>query len=331
MGRSPKMIFNKLLFHLSTFLWYNRRLNMEDSMKIMLRKFFIIFIITLLSLTVINGQEKINNTDKSFLWQIDGPTGKCYLLGSIHLLKKEHYPLKKIIEDSFSQTDALAVEADVSAKNMAKIGMAILQKGMYKEEESLKNNLSEKTYQMTEKKLKELGMDIQGFQKFKPWMMAMTISSLELMKLQFDPNYGIDKYFLEKATDKKEIAELEGLDFQINLFESFSKEEMDKFLFSAIMEADQTEKDIETMVGAWMNGDTEKVEQNVMENIRKYPELEAMYKKLLDTRNENMMEKITSYLKSGKKYFIIIGAAHMIGKKGIVQLLKEKGFTVTQM
>ncbi|HLP58007.1 MAG TPA: TraB/GumN family protein, partial [Candidatus Deferrimicrobium sp.] len=246
-------------------------------------------------------------------------------------LKKEHYPLKKIIEDSFALSDVLAVEADVSSKKMAQEGMMILQKGMYKDEETLKKNLSENTYQLAEKKLKELGMDIQGFQKFKPWMVAMTISSLELMKLNFDPNYGIDKYFLEKAADKKEIAELEGLEYQLNLFEGFSKEEMDKFLLSTIIEADQTGKEIEILVDAWLTGNTEKAEKSITENIHKYPELDAMYKKILDTRNENMVEKITSYLKSNKKYFIIAGAAHMVGKKGIVQLLQDKGFTVTQL
>lgn len=306
-------------------------------MKTMMKKFFIIYIITWLSLgaltaqNVMPGQDKADNTGKSFLWQVEGTAGKSYLLGSIHLLKKEHYPLKKIIEDSFALSDVLAVEADVSSKKMAQEGMMILQKGMYKDEETLKKNLSENTYQLAEKKLKELGMDIQGFQKFKPWMVAMTISSLELMKLNFDPNYGIDKYFLEKAADKKEIAELEGLEYQLNLFEGFSKEEMDKFLLSTIIEADQTGKEIEILVDAWLTGNTEKAEKSITENIHKYPELDAMYKKILDTRNENMVEKITSYLKSNKKYFIIAGAAHMLGKKGIVQLLQDKGFTVTQL
>jgi hypothetical protein len=303
-------------------------------MKTTLKKFFLIFIITWFSLAITFGQENTNtNTDtvKSFLWQVEGTAGKSYLLGSIHLLKKEHYPLKKIIEDCFDATDVLAVEANVSSKAMADEGLAILQKGMYQNDESLKNNLSEKTYQLAEEKLKELGMDIQGFQKFKPWMIAMTISSLELIKLGFNPNYGIDKYFLEKAAEKKEIAELEGLTYQINLFDSFSKEEMDKFLLSTIIETDQTAKNIETLIDAWINGNTEKTEKNINENLQKYPELDAMYKKLLDNRNENMVEKIIFYLKSNKKYFIIAGAGHMVGKKGIVQLLQEKGYTVTQL
>jgi len=202
---------------------------------------------------------------------------------------------------------------------------------MYQGEETLKDNISEKTYQLAEKKLKELGMSIEGFQKFKPWMVAMTITSMELLKLGFNPDYGIDKYFLDKALGKKEIAELEGLEYQMNLFEGLSKEENDKFLLSSILEADQMEKDIDAMVNAWVFGDTEKMERLLTQNIQKFPELRGLYKKILDDRNEKMVEKIISYLKTGKKYYIVVGAAHMVGKKGIIQLLKEKGFKVDQL
>jgi uncharacterized protein YbaP (TraB family) len=218
---------------------------------------------------------------------------------------------------------------------MMKASTMLLQKGMYTGEETLKANISEKTFQLVEDKLKELGMDISGFQTFKPWMVAMTIEGMELMKLGFTPNYGIDKYFIDKASTstpgKKEIVELEGLEYQVKLFESFSKEENEKFLISAIMEANQLEKEIDAMVNAWTIGDVGKMEQLLIQNIQKHPELKVLYKKILDDRNEKMVEKIISYLKTDKKYFIVAGAAHMVGRKGIIQLLKENGFKVKQL
>jgi len=97
------------------------------------------------------------------------------------------------------------------------------------------------------------------------------------------------------------------------------------------MEANQWEKELDNMVNYWTTGDTKKMEQLITQNMRKYPELNDLYKKLLDDRNEKMVEKIISYLKTGKTYFIVVGAAHMVGKKGIVQLLKEKGLKVKQL
>jgi len=296
---------------------------------IMMRKIVLIpFLVAVLLLTSLCGQEKAG---KSFLWKIESDTGASYLLGSVHFLKKETYPLREVIEDAFEQCDVLVVEADVSNAKMAEVSMMTLQKGMYQGEETLKDNLSEKTYQLAKKKMDELGLNIEGFAKFKPWMAAINILGMQLMKMGFNPNYGIDKYFLEKATGKKEILELEGIEFQLNLFDSFLEEESEKFLLSTILEADQIGKEVDNLVNAWVSGDTVKMEQILTENIRKYPKLENLYKRLIDDRNERMVEKIITYLNSGEKYFIVAGAAHMIGKKGIVPLLKAKGYTVKQL
>jgi uncharacterized protein YbaP (TraB family) len=282
-------------------------------------------------MVTLDARDGSDGTGKSFFWEVETTTGKSYLLGSIHLLKKEHYPLKDVIEQAFESIDVLAVEADISGDKMVREGMNMLQKGMYTGEETLQKNISPKTFKLARDKLKELGMDIDAFKTFKPWMLALTIEGMELMKLGFDPNFGIDKYFLDKAAGKKEIVELEGIGFQMELFESFSKEESEKFLLSGITEATQMGKEVNVMVDAWANGDTRKMAQFLTENIEKYPELNGMYKKILDDRNEKMVEKILAYLQTGKRYFIVAGAAHMVGEKGIVRLLKEKGINVKQL
>lgn len=296
-----------------------------------LKKLFIILF--LISLTVMAQQagEQAGTEGKSFLWEINTPAGKSYLLGSIHLMKKEHYPLNDSIEQAFQQSQILAVEADLSGDKMFQEGMKMLQKGMYTGEETLQKNVSAKTFQLAKDKMKELGMDIEAFKTFKPWMLAMTIESMEVMKLGFDPNFGIDKYFLDKAVGKKEIVELEGIDFQLQLFEGFSKEENENFLVSSIMEADRTGKEVIRMVEAWSKGDTQGMAELMNGNVDKYPELKGVYKKILGNRNEKMVEKISQYLETGKCYFIVAGAAHMVGEKGIVRLLQNKGIQVTQL
>jgi uncharacterized protein YbaP (TraB family) len=207
----------------------------------------------------------------------------------------------------------------------------MFQKGMYQGEETLKDNISKKAYQLVSDKMKKMEMDIEGFEKSKPWMVAMTVLQRKLMQLGFNPLQGIDLYFLNKSQGKKEIQGLETVELQVGLFENFSKEESEKFLLSTIMEADQLEKEMNKMISAWSTGDVEALEKTMVENIQEYPELEAFYKKLNDDRNVRMVEKIVSMLKTDKKYFVVVGAAHMVGKKGIVQLLKNKGYTVNQL
>ena len=297
----------------------------------MWKRFFILALIGLASLLLLNGQENTETQGKSFLWEIQTEHGSSYLLGSVHLLKEEHYPLKKVIEDAFAQSDVLVLEVDLAGDKLLQAGMLMLQKGMYQGEETLQDNLSEKTYQQVKEKLKTMDMDIEGFKKTKPWMVALTVLEKKLVQLGFNPTFGIDLYFLKKAEGKKEIQGLETIEFQVGLFDHFSKEEDEKFLLSTILQADQIEKEMDKMITAWSNGDADGLGKTLTENIKEYPELMAFYKKINDDRNVRMVEKIISFLETGKKYFIVAGAAHMVGKNGIVQLLKDKEYQLNQL
>lgn len=297
----------------------------------MWKTLLIIPFIIWVSLVSVYGLAEKEDTGRSFLWEIEGAAGKSYLLGSVHLLKKEHYPLKPAIEKGFEQTDALAVEINLGGENMMKQAMALMQKGMFTGEETLKNNISEETYQLAKKRMEAAGMNIETCNKFKPWFLAMTITSSELVKLGFSPNYGIDIYFLGKASGKKEIAELEGIDFQLKMLDGLSKAESESFLLSSIKEADLMAKEFDNLIDAWITGNIEKMERLLTENEQKTTGLNDLYKKILDDRNEKMVEKIVNYLKSDKTYFIVAGAAHMVGKKGIVRLLEKRGIKTKQL
>jgi uncharacterized protein YbaP (TraB family) len=294
----------------------------------MRKKLFVSVLINLLVLSMLYSQE---STGKSFLWEIQSEKGNSYLFGSVHLLKEEHYPLKKVIEDSFEQSDVLVLEIDLSGENLIKAGMYMLQKGKYQEDETLKDNISDKTYQLLKEKAESMKMNFEWLIGWKPWMVAFQILERKLINLGFKPLQGVDLYFLKKAEGKKEIQGLETVELQVGLFENFSKEESEKFLLSTIMQTDQLEKEMDKMITAWSTGDVETMEKTMTETIQEYPELEAFYKKLNDDRNVRMVEKIIPLLKTNKKYFIVVGAIHMVGKNGIVQLLKNKGYTVNQL
>lgn len=277
------------------------------------------------------GQEKSTKTGKSFIWEIRTKAGNSYLLGSLHVLKKESYPLQPAIEDAFTNTTSLVVEANLSQDKMMEVAALAFKKGVYAGDETLKDNLSEKTYNLAKQRLAEKGMDIELFEKTKPWMLAITIAGMEIMKLGFDPNYGIDKYFLDRASGKKEILELEGVDFQVNLLDSFSAEESDKFLFSTLQETGDYREELDKMVAAWEKGDAALMADLVDKSTREFPELKDLNKRLIDDRNHTMLEKILSFFKEEKTYLVVVGAGHLVGKTGLVQLLKDKGFTLKQL
>ncbi len=266
---------------------------------------------------------------KSFLWEVEVKGEKSYILGSIHMLKKSSFPLKKELETGFDNCNFLVVEADISTENMGEILRVTMEKSGYKDGTKLKDHISPETFNLAKKRMDELNMSIDYFKNFKPWFLSMSITSMELMKLGFDPNIGVDKYFLNKAEGKK-ILELEGIPFQIGIFDNFSDKENDMFLLSSLKEADSLGENVDAMVTAWQSGDIKALSKMVTENRSDEAELEDIFAILIDKRNLSMSVKMEKWLNEGGRYFFVVGAAHLVGEKGIINLLREKGFKLNQ-
>jgi uncharacterized protein YbaP (TraB family) len=251
------------------------------------------------------------------------------MLGSIHLLKEDVYPLSRTIENAFEKSDSLAVEANVNAIGQADM-LSLLDKAMYPGGDSIENHVSSDTYAFVQKEAERVGMPIEFFKNQRAWFVGLVMQSLELVNAGYNPEYGIDKYFLGKARGKK-IRELESVQYQLNLLSGFSEREEELFLLYALKDIDVLTRDVDRLVGAWKTGDTRAVERFMTKSIVDDRRFSSIFDKLILSRNRNMTVKIEGYLQSGGTCFVVVGAAHLIGNKGIVQLLKDKGYSVEQL
>jgi uncharacterized protein len=267
-----------------------------------------------------------------FMWKAESNGQVCYLLGSIHFLNSRHYPLHASIESAFNKSDVLAVEADISGSAGMSAATSAVYQAMYQDGRTLKDDVSGRTLDMVKKKLADMNMASDYMMKFKPWFVAMTILQYQLAKLGYNADAGVDKYFLDRAAQSgMPVKELEGVNFQLNLFNSFSRTENEHFLLSTIVSTNQMQTQVTKMINAWLAGDASTMHQNNTGYLSRYPELVPMYKKLNDDRNVTMTQKIEGYLNSNKTHFVVVGAAHLAGPNGIVNILRNKGYTVTQL
>jgi uncharacterized protein YbaP (TraB family) len=267
---------------------------------------------------------------KTFLWKVRSGTDTVYILGSVHVLRKDFYPLPAEIENAFMEADALAVEANINNVDVGRT-LSVLQGSLYAGNDTIEKHISKETYNLAKDSLKELGVPIELFLKNKPWFLAMTLTALELSKLGFDPEYGIDKHFLDEAAGKKKILELESIPYQIDLFNSFSDQEQELFLIYTMKEMDQMKQEMHALTDAWKSGDAETLDSIISGQLREEPRLSSIYEKLVYERNRRLTSKIEDYLKSGEKCFVIVGAGHLTGKKGIIELLRADGYSVEQI
>jgi len=159
----------------------------------------------------------------------------------------------------------------------------------------------------------------------------MTLVALESLKLGFDPNYGIDKYFLSKAEGKKKILELESLDYQIDLLSHFSDKEQELFLIYTLKDLNIMEQELDKLTQAWTTGDTKGMESILTRSVSEDKRLSPIFEKLIYERNRKMVSKIEDLLRTKETYFVIVGAGHLVGNRGIIEILKGKGYFVEQL
>jgi len=286
------------------------------------------FIVVLFSVFLLSYAHTAD-ADKSFIWKVQSGSSTAYILGSIHAMKEDIYPLDSKIEGAFRESGALALEIDMNMDLSKTLGM-MMSVVMYQNGDTLKNHMTSSGYDLAVAALGKAGMNIVMIDKFKPWFLAMTLEMMELAKMGYNPEFGIDKHFSNRAGSKK-IAALETAEFQLQLFNQFTDKEQEAFLLSVISEVEILKREMAAIVSAWKTGDTATMGSVLSEGISKSPELAGIYEKVLYKRNRSMTLSIEDYLKSGDTYFIVVGAAHLVGKKGIIELLKRKGYSVEQM
>lgn len=267
---------------------------------------------------------------KSFLWKVQSTGSTVYLLGSIHFMREGVYPLNQTIENAFESSDKLVVEANIN--DLGNLDLKTLaDRAFYKNDDHVEKHVSQETYLLIKKESKALGMPIELLRMQKPWFLALSFQAMELVRLGYSPELGVDYHFLSKAQGKKKILELESLEEQLKLLSGFSEREQEHFLIYTLETLSSMDRQVGNMVRSWTSGDAQAMESALADALPPDPSLAPVVQKLFDERNVKMLAKIEGYLNSNGSYFVIVGAGHLVGKRGLVELLKSKGYAVEQL
>ncbi|WP_410771244.1 TraB/GumN family protein [Fontibacillus sp. BL9] len=278
---------------------------------------------------ILKSKEVAASGGRGFLWEVENAGNKVYLLGSMHIADSSFYPLQPAIENAFTEADYLGVEVDIAKAADPETQQLVLKLGSYQDGTTLKDHISETTYAKLGKILAENGLDKNALDAFKPWVVESTLSSLQAAKTGYEGQTGIDLYFLTKAMERKlPIIELESYESQLGMFNNFSQKLQEDNLLAVLNNFDQVDDSVAAMAEMWKTGDDEAL----LELVKEMGKNEEYNKAMLVDRNIGMADKIEGYLKGkdSSVYLIVVGAAHMAGDIGIVNLLEEKGFTVTR-
>ena len=266
---------------------------------------------------------------RNFLWKATSKSGgTMYLVGSVHLLPKDSYPLNPALEAAFKESDLLVEEADLGEMGVG-AQMAFLSRGMLPSSTPLDKVLSPATYALLTKRAAEIGVPVEPLKLLKPWMVAQMLEVMQWQKAGFDPELGLDKHFYDLAQGAgKSVQGLETLDFQMSLFDGMTLAEQDHLLAETLKEIDTEQANMAKLMDAWKAGDAPTVERIVLSALRQEPQL---YQRLLVDRNKAWIPKLEALFARKGRTFVVVGAAHLVGPDGLISLLRAKGYSVEQM
>lgn len=280
-------------------------------------------------------------------YEVTGRDGeKLYLFGTIHVGDDRTAFLPKHIYDAFDAADALAVEFDTGdftdrLEEDDELKEQVAASYLYTDGSTLKKHVDDELYKQAVSIMKVMGEYTSLSEQYRPFVWAQQIENFYLSQgRRLTGSKGVDQRLLSRAREQeKEILNVESGEFQIGLMAGYS-DELQELLLSESVNHSRSEvlSGVDALYELWCEGDEARLREQVAamseeDRAALDPGELALYdeyhQKMELERNAHMLETAREYLDSGRTVFFAVGLAHLLGEGGLVDGLREAGYTVT--
>ena len=261
------------------------------------------------------------------LWAVEGQQNTIYLLGSIHVLRPEDGGLPLAAERAYDDAERLVMEIDLddAAADPAAMLATMQQAALLPDGRTLRGVLGA-DYDPIRERAGQSGLDLEMLDRFAPWFVATLLLQVELAKRGFAPELGIEARLASRAVDDgKPIQGLETAEQQFAVLGGMGLEDQKRFLQMALAESEQLDTQADELVGAWQAGDTDALARLLSDAFDEFPEL---YRSLTEDRNRAWVGQLDELLDDRDDYLVVVGALHLVGRNSVVDLLRQRGYSV---
>lgn len=266
---------------------------------------------------------------KHFLWRISKDGQSLYLVGSVHVLRKSDYPLPRAMEDALKDSYGLVEEIDLSHFDADETQLMMMQMGSYPEGHTLKTDLPPAIYARVTELAKQQKVDLADLQQMRPWLVSIVMLDTQLTLDGFDSASGVDIHFSYEAQEAgMPSIGLEQARFQFGLFANLPEKEQEELLLQSLDESKTVKPEINGLIAAWHDGDTHFLEKDLKDQFDGYPDI---YQSVVVQRNKNWMPQLERLMAGGKRYFVVVGALHLVGPDGLLAQFQKDGYKVEQL
>ena len=280
------------------------------------------------AVNVAHGSPSIASpASRHILYRVRGPQGATvYLLGSVHLLSADAAALPPEVDSAFAHSRTLTLET--SLDSAMKRAPELLARGRFTDGQTLRGSLSPAAATKVDSALHIYGLSLDQLNGFKPWFVSMLMAQVAMQKLNFQPQYGVDMQLNARAKQEaKPVLGLESVDFQMGLLDGLSAADQEKMLLESDP-PDVAAKKLGAIRDAWSHGDATGLDSLINSGFSDAPSvLDAM----INRRSRTWIPKIEAMIQGHDDALVVVGAGHLVGKQGVVAMLKAKGYAIEQM
>ena len=273
---------------------------------------------------LLSGQEIHAQTRSSLLWEIFGKGLKhsSYLYGTIHSFDSRAFGFAKIAESRISLCDAFGMEINMENMQGANI-FGMMKYLTMRGDTTLKMLITDAQYKKLDKYFRDsMGIALGTFNKMKPLFISGLLESKEMS--QDSANF-LDEYLMKKAEDKdKEIIGIETIEEQVKALDLIPLKEQAAMLMDMVDPDSSKKEQIEIdLVDIYALGNLD----SIYSYYKKQDLSNTFNVALITDRNHRMADRIDSIMHQ-KRLFTAIGAMHLPGEEGVINLLRKKGYRV---
>ncbi len=263
------------------------------------------------------------STNKSLLWEIsgNGMEKPAYIFGTMHLLCPDDAMLGDSLKKIIKNVDEIYFEIDLD--NMSELFSGAMQ-GKMKNDTSLRDLYKPEEYERIKDFFNGRGLSLEFnfMSSMQPLLISALVDQAMLACPQLD---GMEMNIMQESRQyRKEIKGLETVAFQVSVLENFPYSMQAKELLKSVDSFETYKKQMNEMVRLYKEQDIEGLLDYSLQSDTAISEMQDV---MIDRRNANWAEQFPSIVK-GKKILIAVGAGHLGGEKGLLNLLRKKGYTI---
>ncbi len=275
------------------------------------------------------AEDKAKTDGPSSVWVAEKDGNRIYLAGTIHLMREKDYPLPEVFEQAYRDSKKLVFELPPGSEGAGEVAQRMQRMGSYPANDTLGNHVAPGTLRQVLEWAEKKSVPTATLKGYRPWFISLIIASVEYQALGAVADRGLDTWFEKRAAkDSKKSAGLETVEYQLSLFSGLSDKLQEELLLQTLDEAVSMKKNFNELLTAWRDGDLAKLQEIMFRDADKFPELMEDF---LNKRNQAWIAPIMQHLSEGGQVMVLVGAGHLGGKSGVLELLKLKGCTIRQL